>query len=155
MSVQLSQTNAFRHHLYVATSLPKVNNMAAFKFGCQQQTKGDLSILQRAKVEEKPVITAYDPQKDSEHSVPVKTCLKMIAWYQQKTRLKPDGTPRRKSIFPCPYTPSCSEYTADAIRKLGVLKGILLGSYRILRCNPFTKGYYYFFNQDGFKDPVK
>lgn len=40
----------------------------------------------------------------------------------------------------CRFYPSCSEYTALAIRKHGVLKGVLLGSWRILRCNPFSKG---------------
>ena len=40
----------------------------------------------------------------------------------------------------CPYTPSCSEYTKRCINNLGVFFGILLGMWRILRCNPFTKG---------------
>lgn len=39
----------------------------------------------------------------------------------------------------CKFNPSCSEYTYQAIDKHGVVKGILLGVYRILRCNPFTK----------------
>lgn len=46
----------------------------------------------------------------------------------------------------CIYTPTCSMYTLDAIEKYGVLRGILMGAKRILRCNPFSKG--------GF-DPVK
>lgn len=40
----------------------------------------------------------------------------------------------------CPYTPSCSEYTKRCINNHGVVLGILLGAWRILRCNPFTKG---------------
>ena len=40
----------------------------------------------------------------------------------------------------CPYTPSCSEYTKRCINNLGVFFWILLGMWRILRCNPFTKG---------------
>jgi len=40
----------------------------------------------------------------------------------------------------CRFTPTCSEYTAQAIEKYGVIKGILLGIWRILRCNPFCKG---------------
>ncbi|MHB8362807.1 MAG: membrane protein insertion efficiency factor YidD, partial [Patescibacteria group bacterium] len=36
--------------------------------------------------------------------------------------------------------PSCSEYTYEAIEKYGLLKGGLKGGYRILRCNPFSKG---------------
>jgi len=48
-----------------------------------------------------------------------------------------------KEHFPngyCRYTPSCSEYTKQAIIKQGVIKGILLGSWRIMRCNPWSKG---------------
>lgn len=40
----------------------------------------------------------------------------------------------------CPYTPSCSAYMAQAIERKGVIKGIFLGIWRILRCNPFSKG---------------
>lgn len=40
----------------------------------------------------------------------------------------------------CRYTPTCSEYTAQAIEKYGVVKGIAMGAWRIMRCNPFTKG---------------
>lgn len=46
----------------------------------------------------------------------------------------------------CIYTPTCSMYTLDAIKEYGVIRGILMGVWRILRCNPFAKG--------GF-DPVK
>ncbi len=42
----------------------------------------------------------------------------------------------------CRYTPSCSEYTFQAVEKYGVLKGIWLGFKRILRCHPFVKGGY-------------
>lgn len=40
----------------------------------------------------------------------------------------------------CRYTPTCSQYAIEAIQKHGVIKGILLGGWRILRCNPFSKG---------------
>ena len=45
-------------------------------------------------------------------------------------------------MFPdsCRFYPSCSQYTLVAIQKYGVLKGILMGSWRIMRCNPFSKG---------------
>lgn len=42
----------------------------------------------------------------------------------------------------CKFYPTCSEYTKQAIEKYGVGKGSLLGIYRILRCNPFSKGGY-------------
>lgn len=42
----------------------------------------------------------------------------------------------------CRFTPTCSEYTIEAISKYGVLKGALLGMKRILRCHPFSAGGY-------------
>ncbi len=40
----------------------------------------------------------------------------------------------------CKYQPTCSEYGYDAIKKHGLLKGGLLGVWRVLRCNPWSKG---------------
>ncbi|MEC7108914.1 MAG: membrane protein insertion efficiency factor YidD [Planctomycetota bacterium] len=40
----------------------------------------------------------------------------------------------------CRFHPSCSQYTIEAIEKYGVLRGILKGAYRILRCNPWNPG---------------
>ena len=53
----------------------------------------------------------------------------------------------RKYISPmkstkCPYIPSCSEYGMEAIEKYGALKGGTLALWRIIRCNPFSKGGY-------------
>ena len=42
----------------------------------------------------------------------------------------------------CPYIPTCSQYGIEAIQKYGALKGGLLAAWRILRCNPFSKGGY-------------
>jgi putative membrane protein insertion efficiency factor len=42
----------------------------------------------------------------------------------------------------CRYTPTCSQYAAEAIEIHGVFKGSLLAIRRILRCNPFFKGGY-------------
>lgn len=42
----------------------------------------------------------------------------------------------------CKYIPTCSEYGLQAIEKYGALKGGLLTIWRILRCNPFSKGGY-------------
>lgn len=57
----------------------------------------------------------------------------------------------RKFISPvrpscCKYNPTCSQYALDAINKYGSFKGTIMAVYRILRCNPFSKGGY---------DPVK
>ena len=40
----------------------------------------------------------------------------------------------------CKYYPSCSEYTLQAIEKYDNKKGLVLGAYRLLRCNPLSKG---------------
>ncbi|MCG3180406.1 MAG: putative membrane protein insertion efficiency factor [Phycisphaerae bacterium] len=42
----------------------------------------------------------------------------------------------------CRFTPSCSQYFVQAVRKKGILRGTLMGLWRILRCNPFCKGGY-------------
>lgn len=42
----------------------------------------------------------------------------------------------------CLYQPTCSEYTLQAINNIGVIPGIFAGAWRILRCNPFSKGGY-------------
>jgi putative membrane protein insertion efficiency factor len=42
----------------------------------------------------------------------------------------------------CKYHPSCSAYAAEAIETYGVLRGVVLASWRLLRCNPFSHGGY-------------
>lgn len=42
----------------------------------------------------------------------------------------------------CRFTPTCSQYAIEAIEVHGAIKGTLLSVYRILRCNPFSKGGY-------------
>ena len=42
----------------------------------------------------------------------------------------------------CRYYPSCSHYGYQSIFKYGILKGGIMAVYRILRCNPFSKGGY-------------
>jgi len=92
--------------------------------------------------------------KDHQHSTqdpPLKD-LKLTIWtllrfpvlglikLYQKTLSKavPDNT--------CRYYPSCSHYAYQAIYKYGLLRGGFMGTWRVLRCNPFSQG--------GF-DPVK
>ena len=40
----------------------------------------------------------------------------------------------------CRYEPSCSRYAAQAIEEFGILRGLVLGAWRLLRCNPFSHG---------------
>jgi len=46
----------------------------------------------------------------------------------------------------CRFSPTCSEYFIEAVRRRGAAYGLLLGMWRIMRCNPLGKGGY---------DPVK
>lgn len=40
----------------------------------------------------------------------------------------------------CRYYPTCSAYAEEAIREVGVIRGTLLAAWRVVRCNPFSKG---------------
>lgn len=40
----------------------------------------------------------------------------------------------------CRFSPTCSIYTYSAIKKFGVLKGLYLGTKRLLKCHPFHPG---------------
>lgn len=42
----------------------------------------------------------------------------------------------------CKYIPTCSQYGLEAVERFGAFKGGLLTVWRILRCNPFSKGGY-------------
>jgi len=40
----------------------------------------------------------------------------------------------------CRYYPSCSAYAAEAVRAHGAWRGVLLAAWRLLRCNPWSRG---------------
>jgi uncharacterized protein len=40
----------------------------------------------------------------------------------------------------CKYHPSCSQYALDALRQKGFFHGSLLAGWRLLRCNPWSRG---------------
>lgn len=70
-----------------------------------------------------------------------KSALTFIRWYQK-------NQPLRKIIGShfllfggdCKFVPTCSEYMYTAIEKYGAIKGVFWGMWRLLRCNPFSKG---------------
>ena len=61
----------------------------------------------------------------------------LIEWYQKNI----SSWLESKNIH-CKYYPTCSEYTKQAIQKYGAVRGTIKGIYRILKCNPFSKGGY-------------
>lgn len=63
-----------------------------------------------------------------------KLFLKLIRFYQ--TAISPHTKPK------CKYYPTCSHYTYEAIERFGVFKGTAMGAWRIMRCNPWSKGGY-------------
>lgn len=63
--------------------------------------------------------------------------ISLINWYKKHISFWLES----KNIC-CKFYPTCSDYTKQAIEKYGAGKGLLLGIYRILRCNPFSKGGY-------------
>ncbi len=40
----------------------------------------------------------------------------------------------------CKYYPSCSEYALQAVQRFGILRGLVLAGWRLLRCNPLSHG---------------
>ena len=40
----------------------------------------------------------------------------------------------------CCYAPSCSDYAIQAIEEYGILRGLVLAAWRVLRCNPLSRG---------------
>jgi len=42
----------------------------------------------------------------------------------------------------CRYEPSCSRYAVEAVEAEGVMRGLVLSAWRLLRCNPFSRGGY-------------
>lgn len=71
-------------------------------------------------------------------SFPKNASLYIIRLYQKY--LSRDHSIYWKHLPGCKYYPTCSEYTYQSINKFGFLRGFMLGSYRIIRCNPFSKG---------------
>ena len=66
--------------------------------------------------------------------IPQRLLIGLIRFYQRAI----------SPYFPacCRYTPTCSQYALEAVRKYGALKGGYLALRRILRCHPFHPGGY-------------
>ncbi|MDP2920016.1 MAG: membrane protein insertion efficiency factor YidD [Dehalococcoidia bacterium] len=63
-----------------------------------------------------------------------KVALQLIKFYQSTiSQVTPPS---------CRFTPTCSQYTYEAIEKYGFFKGVWFGARRIARCHPFNPGGY-------------
>ena len=73
--------------------------------------------------------------------IPRNLAIGLIRLYQKT--FSPDHSKWMKGIFPhshCKYRPTCSEYAKLTLKKYGFIRGALKTIWRILRCNPWSKG---------------
>ena len=73
-------------------------------------------------------------------TIPQTIACALIRLYQKT--LSPD-TGFFSALFPngyCRFHPTCSEYAYQAIKQHGLILGIIKGTKRIVRCNPFNQG---------------
>ena len=74
------------------------------------------------------------------NSIIKKIILLLIRVYQKLFSFDHSFWARPDIIRVCVFYPSCSEYTYLAIEKFGIIKGSILGIWRIIRCNPLSHG---------------
>ena len=72
--------------------------------------------------------------------IPKKIALLLIRVYQKLFSFDHSFWANPKVVRVCVFHPSCSEFTYQAIEKHGLIKGCILGSVRIVRCNPLSQG---------------
>jgi hypothetical protein len=70
----------------------------------------------------------------AESGFPARCCVALLRSY--KRFISPVLPPS------CRFTPTCSEYAIEAVRRHGVFRGLFLSLLRLLRCHPFCKGGY-------------
>ena len=69
------------------------------------------------------------------HSFLVETALLPVKFYRKYVS-------PRFGMRKCKYLPTCSSYALQAFREWGIFCGFFLSLWRVLRCNPFSKGGY-------------
>jgi putative membrane protein insertion efficiency factor len=75
--------------------------------------------------------------------VPQYLTLRAIRWYQHWISADHGGFLKLYHPYGvCRYNPSCSEYGYQAIERHGMLRGVPLTVWRVLRCNPLSRGGY-------------
>jgi uncharacterized protein len=73
-------------------------------------------------------------------NIPKNLALLLIRVYQKTLSADHSFWANPEKFRICIFYPSCSQYTYEAIEKYGIIIGSVLGAYRILRCNGFSKG---------------
>jgi hypothetical protein len=79
----------------------------------------------------------------SKLSIPTRAAVSCIRFYQRY--FSPDHSLWAKAMDRPPYckhVPSCSEYAVEAFEKKGFAKGLFKAVWRVLRCNPWSRGGY-------------
>ena len=69
------------------------------------------------------------------HAALIKAVLFPVRFYQKHLS-------RRKKLPSCRFLPTCSQYCVEALTEWGILIGLILSLWRLLRCNPLCKGGY-------------
>ncbi|GAV76575.1 Haemolytic domain-containing protein [Cephalotus follicularis] len=124
----------------VVVSLPLLNCHKPF-FSAQSQNPNFISLNNRKhttkafKQNNLTVINGLNKISDENNlqdnevnSIGVKVALSMLRFY--KMEISP-AIPKS-----CRYVPTCSEYSMEAYKKYGVVKGTILTAFRLCRCNP-------------------
>lgn len=66
--------------------------------------------------------------------------LKIIRIYQRTLSIDQGFLSNLFPFYACRFKPTCSDYTYQAVEKYGIMKGGVMGLWRVMRCNPFSKG---------------
>ncbi|MGN6379520.1 MAG: membrane protein insertion efficiency factor YidD [Gaiellales bacterium] len=69
---------------------------------------------------------------------------RLVIWMLRLVRTAMIPFASMTSVTPrvCKYEPTCSHYAEDAIHAHGPLRGLAMATWRLLRCNPWSKGGY-------------
>ncbi|KAF2545956.1 hypothetical protein F2Q70_00023736 [Brassica cretica] len=131
MAVVVSVHHPYATHFSENFNPPKLHlkfNKSRLSFNHLTQTnKHQLRCLSAKSTPSSPVPESPQDGEEQE-SVGVKAALAMLRFY--KREISP-VLPRS-----CRYVPTCSEYSMEAYKKYGVLKGTVLTTWRLCRCNP-------------------
>lgn len=83
------------------------------------------------------VLILLDGVRAPDRQVVTKAMAAMIEVYQHRVS---EDILEKNNIRICRFTPSCSEYTKQALLRYGLYKGSVMGIWRIIRCNPMSAG---------------